>query len=846
MDDCVVVLDGVADGDELLRPLLTLLADNRPRGGRILLTSRREPGFTIGSILESHRTMVLRKADFSLGYSALRSLATPGEIRGRDILAVLQISGGWPEVAHFVIRIAHAGQLDSPFRCLNEGAWKNLFDWIESNVLGDLTEEEFDALLFYTACVGERSNDPEPSIACYTSALLVKRLRQFQLLDANPLGGLRVPPVVQLYLRARCFARLVKVANVAGELLLTRGQAIRAARVFLGVGALDRANSALPADREARATLADYAYPSLVLETMCIAKPMYVLYPSLWIALITARCFIESPGTLAEEADALLDSPRVADEDRLWILALAVILRGVGGEPSAAQLRLRRLREAADPIAHAHLLAIAEFYCDAMEGRESNAISQWLTCGTSFARKPSAYAIGLILASRAMYQSGESGRAVEALRAMDAASWQSHSPFVVIAAALEGASQSWFSGDRSAYRRYLASALELAPIYDVPAFRAAIVTHMGGDVGWEPGDDAIAYASALLVATVAADGADVRMERAVRAVEIADSGPSQWHQIAARMIASLCVAEERDHMLAEAKTIADRCGYGPLARAVEALRADRHHVGIMQHAIDRLRTPREPGSEEQASATLDFTGQRVVRGGEVVALSPSAEALLVFLALHPGVSKEIVSEHLWADLDGDAAANALKSCLHRLRQQLGDPRCVEIENGTLRLAASLAESATTELAEIVELGSVADGNSNALSEGERERFTLAFERLAGRAGRWRWDWFAPVAHTIAFTFRSLGTFLAEDALLRGQAHRALAIARTMGAAEPFDESSELLVLRALVAAGDPTMARAEYERYREKHLGELGSEPAPELAAAATVGSEASSGRTLA
>ena len=50
-----------------------------------------------------------------------------------------------------------------------------------------------------------------------------------------------------------------------------------------------------------------------------------------------------------------------------------------------------------------------------------------------------------------------------------------------------------------------------------------------------------------------------------------------------------------------------------------------------------------------------------------------------------GIPASLVCDQLWPDLDGDAALEAFRTALHRLRRLLGSPDLVIIEDGTLSL-----------------------------------------------------------------------------------------------------------------------------------------------------------------
>ena len=109
-----------------------------------------------------------------------------------------------------------------------------------------------------------------------------------------------------------------------------------------------------------------------------------------------------------------------------------------------------------------------------------------------------------------------------------------------------------------------------------------------------------------------------------------------------------------------------------LVRSLTALRADKPNIGMLQAFVDvRMRKTRPVRPAVEISF---FTGSvRVL--GKPVELPDKERALLFTVAASNGpINGDLLADALWPDSDGDAARNALKVCLHRLRRHAGDPR----------------------------------------------------------------------------------------------------------------------------------------------------------------------------
>jgi DNA-binding SARP family transcriptional activator len=146
----------------------------------------------------------------------------------------------------------------------------------------------------------------------------------------------------------------------------------------------------------------------------------------------------------------------------------------------------------------------------------------------------------------------------------------------------------------------------------------------------------------------------------------------------------------------------------------------------------------------------------IARDGESVVFSRKAPrkplALLKAIIAEGarGLTTEMAHERLWADLDGDAAAESLAAALHRLRRLLGCAEAVRLSEGRLTLDASLvwvdafaferlsqssSAAARQRAASLYRGGFLPDDDSAPWTVPARERLRARFIRLVDEEGR---------------------------------------------------------------------------------------------------------------
>jgi diguanylate cyclase (GGDEF)-like protein len=227
-----------------------------------------------------------------------------------------------------------------------------------------------------------------------------------------------------------------------------------------------------------------------------------------------------------------------------------------------------------------------------------------------------------------------------------------------------------------------------------------------------------------------------------------------------------------------------------------------------------------------AGLLFDLASGEVLRDGRILRISGGTRALLALLATEAGpVGREAILDRLWPELDGDAAANALKTCAHRTRVQLGDRGALVVKNG----AYALGHGVRSTLARILELGSLS--RTVALTPALRTELQETYERIKrGNVAAWAtWPWFLPYRQKISDAARRIGERLVDDAIAQSDFEQALLLARGLIEIDPLSEEPRALVLRAYLGMGNRSGAARELATFRELLEREAGAVPSAGL-----------------
>jgi DNA-binding SARP family transcriptional activator len=214
------------------------------------------------------------------------------------------------------------------------------------------------------------------------------------------------------------------------------------------------------------------------------------------------------------------------------------------------------------------------------------------------------------------------------------------------------------------------------------------------------------------------------------------------------------------------------------------------------------------------------------RDGTELTISEGGWALIAALAVDErAVSRDTLCDRLWPDMPLETARNALKMCVRRTRQQLGDPDAIL----SVKSAYVLGGGVEVDVRGLPALRSAVQRGTDATTELAVAR--SFFERLKhGRAHAFsRWEWFTNTERMLQAATRELGEFLARAALRCADSAGALKIAEFLVGVDPLDEAARGIKIEAHLATENRAAAILEYQHYRKLLDEELGVEPSAQL-----------------
>jgi DNA-binding SARP family transcriptional activator len=222
-----------------------------------------------------------------------------------------------------------------------------------------------------------------------------------------------------------------------------------------------------------------------------------------------------------------------------------------------------------------------------------------------------------------------------------------------------------------------------------------------------------------------------------------------------------------------------------------------------------------------AAVRICFADGRVLHDGAEVKLGHVPEAVLFALAEDPrGLPVATLVERFWDDVDPDAARNALKVTLWRIRKALGHIT-IRADDG-VRLTGVTVDMWDAQRSYRSALDAADPARreallreAHALWEGQRPAF---FEQ---------WEWFDPIARRIDERRAEIAALLARIALESGRPEDARRLGEKIAAYDPLDEVGAEIVVRAHLARGDRAGALRCFRRYRTALRSELDCEPSP-------------------
>jgi DNA-binding SARP family transcriptional activator len=818
------------EGDDHGRALVAELLQQCPPDSKLIFCGRHDPAGLLSDFSAPHLVTTLRRDQLAFDDDEMRALFAATNPTDAMLYRVGRLTEGWPVPALSCARMAQEGTLAEALADLGAAAFRDLFDFVDGQVLAklppqllrglcaaagfdDLRTTELDQLF------GEPNGQPIGTLLC----------RKYQLASDRVAERTEVGPLIRAVVCDRYAAEVRSTQLTLAAGWVADGQIARAAQCYVHAGEIAQAAELI------RST------DSSTLDALCVFSSLpdrldrasLPCYPEVWAALIGARRLSEHPDVLAHEAQMVLASlgPDASAIMVDTVVGLSTILLADAGRIGAARAMLERGRpipqEGAQDAGHLHILA-ARATLDSREGKHDAALATWHTMQRYVLAQRTWFShfTGIeIVAARARGQWEVENQMVEQ---MLSSARKGGAPAVIGTALAEGLFGAWLAGEDDlveAYRTQLALLIgehELPQLlnFSLAASGRKLSTRAATAGKW----DACAYIMAAADDREPARASDY----AVAALAAADT----WGGALLRILARVAVAEKvpsaRRRRLDEALEIVATVDSVALRESVRQLNERGEPGAMLTSFVNRLRS-RSAGFEPSSDAArlqIWISDGSVERDGAQLDISEGSRNLLTALAIEGRPAKrDALCDKLWPELPLEAARNALKMCVRRTRLQVGDAGAIVSFKGGYLLGAQVE----VDLRDLTRLRAAVEREGAALAEFPRA--AALFERL--RRGRpataLDLEWFESTEHWLQRTTVLLGEFIARDALQRDDNAGALQIGEYLTKLEPFDEAGPSLSIAAHLASKRRGAAVAEYGHYRKVLDAGLGVEPSMQL-----------------
>jgi hypothetical protein len=320
----------------------------------------------------------------------------------------------------------------------------------------------------------------------------------------------------------------------------------------------------------------------------------------------------------------------------------------------------------------------------------------------------------------------------------------------------------WLDGDQSCLAENLealATLIGTAPARGLQLFLAA-ARHRSNELVPSASDLAEWVCRAHLMSSANAADTCAALLFAREAAQAADQSGQPFLQLLALIAISELAPSVRDTYVARLRELASESGSAALRDSVRAYEEGADDaLGMLSPFIVKFR----PAPAVKVPALeVRFLTAEVRVAGVAVELREAERALLFAIAHRSGpVSSDTLADELWPERDGDAAKNALRVCLHRLRRGLGSPDSI-IRSGS---GYALSPHSVVDLHELPVIPRSYDAS---LTASQRASYLAALERLHATesarlaAGRW----FDGYAIELKKRFEMMTRYLARDASRR--------------------------------------------------------------------------------
>jgi DNA-binding SARP family transcriptional activator len=545
-------------------------------------------------------------------------------------------------------------------------------------------------------------------------------------------------------------------------------------------------------------------------------------HPNLWISRTTARLFSDAAASTFRDGQLVRGSRQENRATGQLLHAWCAFFQAEAGEPAAADASLANLPTGTAAPFSAQLQTVISSLTAGRLGR----LGQCVKLLDAAARGGNEEFAALCALVRASTDERSRGRWTEERAGLDYAidSLNARGSRFVVWAVAEAVAGAWLAGRERVSQSYVDQLEEAVERYDAGTFIHFVAT-VRGEPREPLGSESprwLAYAH-LIAACSAQSWQEARNFSMLARDNAADAGEPLLRVLAQVACAQFDEDNRYEH-LRRALDFAEEIESVPLAAAVRSIVSNDQNAGILEPFMGNLRQDRK---SDGAALTIEVASGSVRRAGFPLALSERELAVALALARsRKATSSSELAELIWPDLDETSGLHAVQTCVHRLRQRLGDARAV----GNTPHGYRLRDDVLIDLLDI-------DGFMRDVKADDElsELTTLRLAAVAKHLDNTRpafmtgWEWFAPIERRIEEWARAAKYRLAGDALRSGTYDRALVFAEQIIAHDELDEPAWEIIIRARIESGDRPGAQRELRRYREITLRELNAEPSKQL-----------------
>lgn len=216
-----------------------------------------------------------------------------------------------------------------------------------------------------------------------------------------------------------------------------------------------------------------------------------------------------------------------------------------------------------------------------------------------------------------------------------------------------------------------------------------------------------------------------------------------------------------------------------------------------------------------------FHAFHLAHRGAAAAVAQRQQRLIALLAIEGPTTRSLCAAQLWPNSTEARAMASLRAGLYQIAHEF--PGLLECSAGEIRLREDASVDIWLFRELLLQVWAEQSIPVAAMPE------TVAVLESADLLPGWYDDWVLVAQRRLDEDRLDALERLADRSLRLADARGALRAASAAISIEPLRESAHLIAMRAFIAAGNPALAVAHYERLRRRLFTQFGSLPAPQL-----------------